>query len=143
MLVQSAANSYLEFRFRFPLRPVGLWWCVGRWWGSKKNAILQHSSFLNKLVSILSYDDKCEGQNICNINIPITDNMTAPIFVYYKLDNFYQNHRSFVKSINFKQIRAFDGMESGEAERVAKSCTPDIYKYPMNGLQEDQRNKTL
>ena len=30
--------------------------------------------------------------------------MTAPIYVYYQLDNFYQNHRRFVKSRSNEQL---------------------------------------
>lgn len=30
--------------------------------------------------------------------------MVAPIYVYYQLDNFYQNHRRYVKSRDYKQL---------------------------------------
>lgn len=30
--------------------------------------------------------------------------MTAPVYVYYELQNFYQNHRRYVKSRNDKQL---------------------------------------
>jgi len=30
--------------------------------------------------------------------------MKAPVFVYYQLDNFYQNHRRYVKSKDYKQL---------------------------------------
>ena len=31
--------------------------------------------------------------------------MTAPVYVYYQLDNFYQNHRRYVKSRSDAQLR--------------------------------------
>lgn len=30
--------------------------------------------------------------------------MIAPVYVYYQLDNFYQNHRRYVKSRDYKQL---------------------------------------
>lgn len=30
--------------------------------------------------------------------------MKTPVFVYYQLDNFYQNHRRYVKSKDYKQL---------------------------------------
>lgn len=30
--------------------------------------------------------------------------MTGPVYVYYQLDNFYQNHRRYVKSRSFDQL---------------------------------------
>ena len=31
--------------------------------------------------------------------------MTAPVYVYYQLDNFYQNHRRYVKSRSYEQLK--------------------------------------
>ncbi|CAM0876659.1 unnamed protein product [Alopecurus aequalis] len=43
--------------------------------------------------------------------------MKAPIYVYYELDNFYQNHRRYVKSRSDKQLRL--GLNHTES-----SCSP-------------------
>jgi hypothetical protein len=45
--------------------------------------------------------------NLCKVDveIPITEAMEAPIFFYYKLTNFYQNHRRYVKSRNDEQLK--------------------------------------
>jgi len=40
----------------------------------------------------------------CEITIKIESDMKAPVFVYYQLDNFYQNHRRYVKSKDYKQL---------------------------------------
>ena len=34
----------------------------------------------------------------CSVNVMVPQTMKAPVFVYYELDNFYQNHRRYVKS---------------------------------------------
>ena len=41
------------------------------------------------------YDDICAGQTVCNVNVTIPSKMTSPVYVYYQLTNFYQNHRRF------------------------------------------------
>lgn len=30
---------------------------------------------------------------LCNVTLTAPRNMAAPVFLYYELDNFYQNHR--------------------------------------------------
>jgi hypothetical protein len=30
--------------------------------------------------------------------------MTAPVFVYYELHNYYQNHRLYASSISYRQL---------------------------------------
>ncbi len=40
----------------------------------------------------------------CQIKMDILVDMAPPIFVYYQLDNFYQNHRRYVKSRSDTQL---------------------------------------
>lgn len=41
----------------------------------------------------------------CTRVLKVTKDMDKPIYVYYQLDNFYQNHRRYVKSRNDQQLR--------------------------------------
>eukprot|EP01121_Diplochlamys_sp_Union-15-3_P018239 TRINITY_DN6606_c0_g1_i1.p1 TRINITY_DN6606_c0_g1~~TRINITY_DN6606_c0_g1_i1.p1 ORF type:complete len:308 (-),score=52.15 TRINITY_DN6606_c0_g1_i1:36-959(-) len=50
------------------------------------------------------YDNVCGNSSRCNITFQDVD-MKPPIFVYYKLSNYYQNHRRYVKSRNDDQLR--------------------------------------
>ncbi|KAL6637995.1 hypothetical protein ACP70R_025567 [Stipagrostis hirtigluma subsp. patula] len=52
----------------------------------------------------------------CTLEVKVLDHMTAPIYVYYELDNFYQNHRRYVKSRSDKQLRY--------GEYTGTSCDP-------------------
>jgi len=69
------------------------------------------------------YDNLCgptlwnSNSTNCSISINITSDMTSPIFVYYKLTNFYQNHRRYVKSRSDPQL-------SGEDISSVSSCDP-------------------
>ena len=55
---------------------------------------------------LIRYDDQCKGivDAPCAITFTPTQTLVAPK-MYYKLDNFYANHRNFVKSRNYKQLR--------------------------------------
>ena len=44
------------------------------------------------------YDSKCALNEDCVLDLNIEHDITAPVYVYYQLDNFYQNHRRYVKS---------------------------------------------
>ncbi|KAL1352401.1 hypothetical protein HN51_016412 [Arachis hypogaea] len=57
----------------------------------------------------------------CTQKLSIKSKMQAPIFVYYQLDNFYQNHRRYVKSRSDEQLRTKD------KENDVSSCSPEDY----------------
>ncbi|KAK5632163.1 hypothetical protein RRF57_007877 [Xylaria bambusicola] len=52
--------------------------------------------------------DNFEVTNLtnCSIQFNIVQDMSAPVRAYYKLDNFYQNHRRYVQSFNADQLLA-------------------------------------
>lgn len=45
------------------------------------------------------------GGRQCQLSFNIQERMKAPVYVYYELDNFYQNHRRYVKSRSDAQLR--------------------------------------
>ena len=63
-------------------------------------------------------------KNYCTLNFELKEDMTAPIYFFYNLDNFYQNHRRYLKSKFAKQL-------AGETikENKAKS---DCYPISLN-----------
>ena len=40
----------------------------------------------------------------CTLTLTIPSTMKGPVYFYYKLENFYQNHRRYVKSRNDDQL---------------------------------------
>ncbi|KAJ8550183.1 hypothetical protein K7X08_033890 [Anisodus acutangulus] len=67
-------------------------------------------------------DNKTNKSCIRTLTVP--KKMKYPIYVYYQLDNFYQNHRRYVKSRNDEQLR--DPNFNGD---LKKTCAPE----DMNG----------
>ncbi|XWS27632.1 hypothetical protein CRYUN_Cryun26dG0134300 [Craigia yunnanensis] len=55
----------------------------------------------------------------CSRTLRVKKLMEQPIYVYYQLDNFYQNHRRYVKSRSDSQLK--DRKSEGEAD----SCKPE------------------
>ena len=63
------------------------------------------SYYSNKINEMkFRYDHKCTNKT-CHLNITITYTMKKDIMIYYELDNFYQNHRRYVKSRNNDQLK--------------------------------------
>lgn len=56
---------------------------------------------------------------VCTLEFEIPNNLPPPVFFYYRLTNFYQNHRRYVKSVDERQLkgeavtlRALDGSDA-------------------------------
>lgn len=68
-------------------------------------------------------------KNPCLVNISVTQRMKAPVYMYYRLTNFYQNHRRYVKSRSDVQL-------SGASETVSNlkdACEQQVYLQTEDG----------
>eukprot|EP01116_Phalansterium_solitarium_P019763 TRINITY_DN5639_c0_g1_i4.p1 TRINITY_DN5639_c0_g1~~TRINITY_DN5639_c0_g1_i4.p1 ORF type:complete len:315 (+),score=117.36 TRINITY_DN5639_c0_g1_i4:143-1087(+) len=54
---------------------------------------------------IEQYDERCALGASCSVTMHVPSTMAAPVFVYYRLENYFQNHRRYVKSRNDQQLR--------------------------------------
>ncbi|KAJ6825342.1 ALA-interacting subunit 1-like [Iris pallida] len=88
----------------------------------------------NHVVEIVDrYENACAPPNVDNVayiqnatidktctrTLTVPKDMNKPIYVYYQLDNFYQNHRRYVKSRNDAQLR--DAKKANETS----NCDPE------------------
>ena len=57
--------------------------------------------------------------SVCSLQFNIPNNLKPPVLLYYRLTNFYQNHRRYVKSLDSNQLK-------GQAKKNSSlgSCTP-------------------
>lgn len=66
-----------------------------------------------------NYNNTGDFQTI-PLNLTIKNKMCAPIYFYYKLTNFYQNHRRYVKSRSDAQLRG----DAVTPEDLRSKCDP-------------------
>jgi len=79
----------------------------------------------NKVVEVdVRYDNNpdCDVGKMCYLNISIPEKMSAPVYMYYRLQNYYQNHRRYVKSRSDAQLRG----ESVTSYSALSDCDPWI-----------------
>lgn len=97
------AESVVEIVYRYDVE------CIPEPYRSNKVAFIKDSSILKN----------------CTKEIKVQKHMKAPIYIYYELDNYYQNHRRYVKSRSDKQL--LYGLEYKDTG----SCKPE---ESSNGL---------
>merc|ERR1719235_2124111 len=55
------------------------------------------------------------------VTITVDKDMTKPVYVYYELENFYQNHRRYVKSRSDEQLKGdFPGASLGDCDPLKR-----------------------
>ncbi|KAI3921139.1 hypothetical protein MKX01_036118 [Papaver californicum] len=67
----------------------------------------------------LGFIQSRETNKTCTRNIIVPKRMKSPVYIYYQLDNFYQNHRRYVKSRSDKQLR------SKAYDHETSTCDPE------------------
>ncbi|EJD34371.1 Lem3/Cdc50 [Auricularia subglabra TFB-10046 SS5] len=88
-----------------------------------------------------SYDSR---SRTCTLQFNLPADISHPVFLYYKLTNFYQNHRRYVNSLDSLQLK-------GEKRSVAdlkKTCSPLAAEggkpiYPCGLIANSMFNDTI
>eukprot|EP01006_Ploeotia_vitrea_P036447 TRINITY_DN66022_c2_g1_i1.p1 TRINITY_DN66022_c2_g1~~TRINITY_DN66022_c2_g1_i1.p1 ORF type:complete len:330 (+),score=175.78 TRINITY_DN66022_c2_g1_i1:126-1115(+) len=101
----------------------------------------------NKVVEFkMRYDNnpKCQVStnltaptSTCDVTMTVDQDMTAPVYFYYQLTNFYQNHRRYVKSRSDSQLRGTlntdeptcEPIETGFGGKTQYACGLIAYSY--------------
>jgi len=107
--------------------------------------ILIYSAKITSIV--IRYDNNLEcmkalnnsENKICEIDFNIKKNIEPPIYIYYQLENFYQNHRRYFKSKSIKQLK---GKEITDKKDVKDDCDPIITNRDL-GRKYSLNNKEL
>jgi len=69
-----------------------------------------------------------ENTRVCTLQFTLPNDIGAPVYLYYRLTNFYQNHRRYVKSLDLDQLK---GNFISASDIDKSSCTP--LKLDPNG----------
>ena len=87
---------------------------------------------------------KCCGKRTCSHSFTVAKEMKAPIFVYYELDNFYQNHRQYVKSRADKQLQGVTGAKLAGCEPLTVDANhPNMELVPCGLIANSLFNDTF
>lgn len=91
------------------------------------------NTVLNQVYESIYYYDNvdhanrgdCSISNInegkfCQVSFKLDEDVDGPLYVYYELRNYYQNHRRYFKSISYSQLL---GLKLTESD-VQLSCSP-------------------
>jgi hypothetical protein len=66
----------------------------------------------------------------CTVNITIPADFQPPVMLYYKLTNFYQNHRKYTKSLDYKQLSGVAATVEEINGRKGCVITDNVLIYP-------------
>ena len=69
-----------------------------------------------------------DDTSVCTIQFSIPNDIGPPVFLYYRLTNFYQNHRRYVKSLDTDQLKG-----SALSASTISSSACDPLKLAPNG----------
>lgn len=68
--------------------------------------------------------------DICSLQFDIENDLTPPILMYYRLSNFFQNHRRYVKSFDQSQL---NGDARTSSQITSGDCSPLATDENANG----------
>ncbi|GMM51492.1 aminophospholipid translocase regulatory protein [Starmerella bacillaris] len=99
-----------------------------------------------KMSSEPSWSRSEDGKN-CTIRFDVPTTMKHPIYFFYRMSNFYQNHRRYVLSYNEKQIEghavaADDLGNSGDCKPLSHNDEGKAY-YPCGLIANSMFNDTF
>ncbi|KAF9955260.1 hypothetical protein BGZ72_003918, partial [Mortierella alpina] len=79
----------------------------------------------------------------CMIELTIPVDLPAPVMMYYKLTNFYQNHRKYTKSLDYKQLAGEPSDASQILSRKGCSLPANELIYPCGFIANSLFNDTI
>ncbi len=70
---------------------------------------------------------KIKSDGTCTVQLKVNETIPGPVYFYYEINNFYMNHRDFVKSRSFSQLRGEENVNSSNNS----ICEGAIYMSEM------------
>jgi hypothetical protein len=84
---------------------------------------------------------------ICRLEFDIENDMKPPVLLYYRLTNFYQNHRRYVKSFDQDQLngvaRTKDQIKNGDCTPLGMDDDAGLPYYPCGLIANSLFNDTF
>lgn len=100
---------------------------------------------VNRTVEPL-YGVEQENTPVCTIQFTLPNAIGPPVYLYYRLTNFYQNHRRYVKSLDLDQLKGqavdVDTMEQSSCSPLSLAPNGKPY-YPCGLIANSIFNDTI
>lgn len=89
-------------------------------------------------------NDGGDNEDVCTLRFQVPNNIKRSIFIYYKLTNFFQNHRKYVSSFDIGQLAG----QAISAQDLDSSCDPlrissDKAVFPCGLIANSMFNDTF
>jgi len=99
----------------------------------------------------IQYDQhpECAVGKTCTMHFNIPQKMSQPVYLYYRLDGFYQNHRRYVQSrsdeqLNGKPQNSYSDLSDCDPEISANGSTnPKDFYFPCGLIAKSMFNDTF
>jgi hypothetical protein len=78
------------------------------------------------------YDTTCIGTpSVCQVNFNVPSDISGPVFMYYQLEGYYQNHRRYIKSRDNDQL---GGIIKSTTD-LSSTCDPIVYNSDLADIK--------
>jgi hypothetical protein len=88
----------------------------------------------------IRYDDKCSGQVSCTVKFTPDVTLKSPN-LYYEIENFYGNHRNFVKSLSYSQLRGNEDASTSSCDPIEKNKDVSTDLKALDGTKLPENGK--
>ncbi|KZV94054.1 Lem3/Cdc50 [Exidia glandulosa HHB12029] len=83
----------------------------------------------------------------CNVRFELPADLGKPVFLYYKLTNFYQNHRRYVRSLSTDQLQGkfqdADALDNSDCKPLGVDPASNKPIYPCGLIANSMFNDTI
>ena len=104
-----------------------------------------NSNSLQQAPTWLRFENSTDSDSpVCQLQFQIPNDLQPPVLLYYRLTNFYQNHRRYVKSVSENQLRG----DAISLDSANSDCDPlgsinGKIIYPCGLIANSQFNDTI
>ncbi|KAL2036645.1 hypothetical protein N7G274_010595 [Stereocaulon virgatum] len=114
--------------------------------GTDKNCSNEQTFQWRQYAKNVTYSDGTTpvDTSVCSLKFNIPDNLNPPVLLYYRLTNFYQNHRRYVKSLDSNQLKgsAMSNNSLGACDPLNVDHNGKAY-YPCGLIANSVFNDTI
>ncbi|KAJ5726499.1 uncharacterized protein N7483_007856 [Penicillium malachiteum] len=93
------------------------------------------------------YWERSTDNTTCKLFFNIPESMGPPVFLYYRLTNFYQNHRRYVQSLDLNQLKGTavsnSSISSGDCDPMTTDPATKKAYYPCGLIANSVFNDSI